>query len=627
MFCSQNCERSFAVAWLFLTLYTRPRSIACSVHLRHRYLCPSERTSGIAISTSLSRGSSTTRFAPHPVELNKSAPPLPEGSRGEPVPLAWKVGDCNKVPHRLPPLSGAPCKISVEPEILPGRPCKRLSIQSESSVDTSITSADAAEDFDAKPVKFQPLVRERRKLDSLHSLSSIATTARSFRRPTGKVGDSLVRSARCASGHMDQEDSQEELSYGATWRLVKILQSSSDTFIACVILMNGIFIGLQTNHTAVSLSEEFPTWYFVVDFAFFIVFFIELLIRIWIFRGSFFTVPSWAWNVFDSALVALQLVELLATFIVGSSVRGLAAADSLKNLAFVRLLRVMRVLRTLRLARLMQFVGELHVVKQAIEATVRPLLGALLLLALMCFCAGIFFTQLVAMYRIELKEANQADERLSQYWGNLGRSMLSLFESCFGGVDWDDVATPLSDIHQGVMLLFIAFVTFITIAMVNVITGIFVESAVSKAEAAKVASLSKLLHKSFEASTNYLTRSDFDDIVEDDDLSKQLFEFGINIGEAETLFDFLAGDGKEVQVDHLLAGMMRLRSNAKFIDTLTLADAIKSVHRKVKETNRKSSQELSEIKKNIATSPAVPTSTPARAEDDLRLCYPSCDEA
>eukprot|EP00927_Polykrikos_kofoidii_P086207 TRINITY_DN9593_c0_g2_i1.p1 TRINITY_DN9593_c0_g2~~TRINITY_DN9593_c0_g2_i1.p1 ORF type:complete len:617 (+),score=69.83 TRINITY_DN9593_c0_g2_i1:56-1852(+) len=430
-----------------------------------------------------------------------------------------------------------------------------------------------------------------------------------------KITESLVRSARHA--FVEREESQEELVSWESWRAVVLLRSSSEAFIAGTIVLNGIFIGVQTNYMAVSLSEDFPAWFFFADFVFFFIFFFEILLRIGFLRSRFFFAASWSWNIFDAVLVLLQLVELVATFFVGAQVKELATADSLKNLAFIRLLRVMRLMRTLRLARVLQFMGELNVVKEAIVATLRPLFGALLLLALMSYCMGIFFTQLVSLHRISAPPAS-IDERLPLYWGSLSRSTLSLFESCFGGVDWDDVAVPLSDINGFVMLLFIAFVAFVTIAMVNVITGIFVESAVSKADGAKVASLSKLLQKHIVEDDmlpgHGVGRWRFEEIFEDEKFRQQLFDFGINYGEAETLYDFLCGESERVEADQLRAGIMRLRTNAKFIDTLTLTNSIRSVQRRVEESKKTLSMMHSAVHSGVPTDVFLPS-------------YPLCDEA
>eukprot|EP00927_Polykrikos_kofoidii_P082512 TRINITY_DN8224_c0_g1_i5.p1 TRINITY_DN8224_c0_g1~~TRINITY_DN8224_c0_g1_i5.p1 ORF type:complete len:630 (-),score=94.33 TRINITY_DN8224_c0_g1_i5:49-1938(-) len=428
-------------------------------------------------------------------------------------------------------------------------------------------------------------------------------------RRTIKVSTSLVRSAKSAQNFLEGEESQEEIQPSTKRRVFKFLTDMSDMFIAAVILMNGIFMGVQTNHMATTLSEAPPKWFLILELMFFTFFLAELLLRVACLRCRFFTCPTWHWNIFDTILVLLQLIEIVMEWSIGNNVKELSSADSLKNLAFVRLLRVMRLLRTLRLVRLLQVMGELNAVVQAIFATLRPLFNTLLLLALLTYCSSIFITQLVSMYIIGAKEFTSVDERLPQYWGSLPRSMLSLFESCFGGVDWADAGTPLGDIHYGVMLLFIAFIAFVTIAMINIITGIFVQSAVSKADAAVVASLLRLLNTHVTEDPAVpgtgITRQRFDEMF-DDNFKKQLFEFGINHGEAQTLYDILSAESGRVQVDELVAGMLRLRTNAKFIDTLTLSNSVATLQQRIKESREECQQTLSSIKKDLRKNSNTP---------------------
>eukprot|EP00927_Polykrikos_kofoidii_P020176 TRINITY_DN19507_c0_g2_i1.p1 TRINITY_DN19507_c0_g2~~TRINITY_DN19507_c0_g2_i1.p1 ORF type:complete len:704 (+),score=144.35 TRINITY_DN19507_c0_g2_i1:56-2113(+) len=430
----------------------------------------------------------------------------------------------------------------------------------------------------------------RHLTNAIKESCNVPRSKTSWRFKSPKIGQQFVTSTTWTE---DPEDEYPQDNWVS--RLQGLLLGSTDAAVGGAVVLNGIFIGLQTNHMATKLTETTPTWYFFVDSIFLAFFTFELLCRVLYHRLHFFNVPSWGWNIFDSCLVLMQVAEFIVESFVGANLTELNAAQSVKNLAFVRLLRVMRLLRTLRMARLLQFMGELNVVKQAVLATIRPLIGALLLLVLMSYCGGIFFTQMVATHRIRaIVEKDTLDPRLAAYWGDVARSMLSLFESCFGGIDWDDLAAPLVHIHQAVSLAFIAFVAFVTIAMMNVITGIFVESAVSKADFAKTNSLSKLLRPYLGMDSNTgqdheatkpMSRRRFEEIFLNVQLREELKEFGVNHGEASILFDFLAADGSRgtVKPEEFLAGMLRLRTNSKFIDTLTLLSSMHNIRQRLNE--------------------------------------------
>merc|ERR1712012_1292040 len=59
----------------------------------------------------------------------------------------------------------------------------------------------------------------------------------------------------------------------------------------------------------------------------------------------------------------------------------------------------------------------------------------------------------------------------------LAKTMLSLFQAVSGGLDWDVVVTPLM-MHISVWLapLFSLYMAFTLLAMMNVVTAVFVES-------------------------------------------------------------------------------------------------------------------------------------------------------
>lgn len=67
------------------------------------------------------------------------------------------------------------------------------------------------------------------------------------------------------------------------------------------------------------------------------------------------------------------------------------------------------------------------------------------------------------------------------YWGSLGTSMLTLYASVTGGVDWDTVGRPIGDISALWMIVFIVYISVTFFAMLNVITGVFCQSAIDSA--------------------------------------------------------------------------------------------------------------------------------------------------
>merc|ERR1712176_111513 len=72
---------------------------------------------------------------------------------------------------------------------------------------------------------------------------------------------------------------------------------------------------------------------------------------------------------------------------------------------------------------------------------------------------------------------------LAEYYGSLSTSMLVLFQAISNGTDWRECMEPLVRFCSPWLgLMFIMYVVFTLFGMLNVITAVFVESAVQAAE-------------------------------------------------------------------------------------------------------------------------------------------------
>merc|ERR1712217_681264 len=70
---------------------------------------------------------------------------------------------------------------------------------------------------------------------------------------------------------------------------------------------------------------------------------------------------------------------------------------------------------------------------------------------------------------------------LNWYYGTVPRSVFTLFKSVIGGVDWQDVVLPLSDVGGIYVFLFLCYTIFVQLAVMNVVTGFFLQNAIEQA--------------------------------------------------------------------------------------------------------------------------------------------------
>jgi len=202
--------------------------------------------------------------------------------------------------------------------------------------------------------------------------------------------------------------------------------------VCAVLIVNVLTIGWETESMAKSRSTQTYLGQVVLNWLFCLFFVAEISLRLFVHGQSFFLVRSWRWNTFELLVVAMQVVEeVLSTvdFIVG---RNQAIGASLKvNAPGLRLLRMMRLVKLLRFGRLIRMFKELHTLAISFAASLKTFFWTMVLLMLILYVAGVFFTQLVAYYSDDLPDAEEATAvNLHSYWGSLFRSILSSMQLC-----------------------------------------------------------------------------------------------------------------------------------------------------------------------------------------------------
>lgn len=131
----------------------------------------------------------------------------------------------------------------------------------------------------------------------------------------------------------------------------------------------------------------------VCEATFCALFVVELMLRLYVYRCSFFWVQGRGWNIFDLVAVGLQLIEKIGVAIVGS--------DTMPGggFSFVSILRILRIIRVVRLIRILRLITELRTLVSSILTSMKSLFWTVVLLALMVYTISLYLTQLVADHR------------------------------------------------------------------------------------------------------------------------------------------------------------------------------------------------------------------------------------
>jgi len=239
----------------------------------------------------------------------------------------------------------------------------------------------------------------------------------------------------------------------------------------------------------------------------------------------------------------------------------------------------MRLVRVIRLVRIVRFVRGLRVLVYSIIGTLRSLVWALLLLLIVIYIFGITFTQ--AIYDHVATLDYDPGERYTRYWGTLARSMLTLFECIIDGLSWDSAIRTLGDAGWFWVALFLLYISLTVLAMLNVITGVFCQSAMDGAQKDSdilvqeymqnknrlIGRVRELFDTIDSSGKGHITMEDFEQNLDSPSMKAYFESLDLDAQDAWTLFKLL--DDQEtyaIDCEDFIMGCMRLKGGAKAID-------------------------------------------------------------
>lgn len=217
-------------------------------------------------------------------------------------------------------------------------------------------------------------------------------------------------------------------------RLARWVESSSvQYFIAAVIILNGVILGLETS---AGVMASYGTLLIALDRICLVIFIIEIAIKMYAFRVGFWR--DW-WNLFDVLVVGVALVP-------GSG-----------SLAVLRSLRVLRVLR------LMTVVPSLRKVVAAFLHSIPGLTSVVAVMAVFFYTAAVLATGLFG-------------ESHPQWFGGVGASLYTLFQ-IMTLESWSmGIVRPVMEVHPNAWMFFVPFIMVATFTILNLFIGIIVST-------------------------------------------------------------------------------------------------------------------------------------------------------
>mmetsp|Transcript_117842 Transcript_117842/g.334107 ORF Transcript_117842/g.334107 Transcript_117842/m.334107 type:complete len:640 (-) Transcript_117842:58-1977(-) len=332
-----------------------------------------------------------------------------------------------------------------------------------------------------------------------------------------------------------------------------------------LVIVNAITIGIQTDIEARDYkSGSTPQHFLIIEYMFVCIFTFELALRLYVYRCDFWLMKGNHYNIMDFVLVSLQLLEV--------------ALDPMpQNISFLRVFRIFRLLRVVRLVRILRHIRELRTLIVSIMTSLRSLLWTMVLLLLIIYMFSLYFTELVKdhLHKNESPSNSEELEDLKKYFGGVGISMLYMFECLFGGQDWDVFLQPLRLAFGDVMVFpFLLYISFSELAILNVVTGVFVDNVLVCAKKDQDIFLLNNVRELFQQIGGVTCEMDwrmFENLLHTPQMKEAFKAINVDPSEARGLFKLLDMDNSGVvNAEEFLCGCMKLRGPAKALDLAIL---------------------------------------------------------
>eukprot|EP00930_Biecheleria_cincta_P047706 TRINITY_DN3312_c0_g1_i2.p1 TRINITY_DN3312_c0_g1~~TRINITY_DN3312_c0_g1_i2.p1 ORF type:complete len:1167 (+),score=199.97 TRINITY_DN3312_c0_g1_i2:114-3614(+) len=349
--------------------------------------------------------------------------------------------------------------------------------KSRKRTNKDVTNHSAAKHPAAVEAVDEPGGRRDELLEDDNPVKS-TTTSESFHKirrsvTNGSNGLGLTRSSR-----------RPEL--GETWhdKVIRLCTMPRfEAFFAALIVANTVVMSFQVQYRGIE-SGKLIDYYGIdkhaneiwpgadvafdgLDWAFGVIFSIEIVLKLVAFHVRFFLDP---WNVIDFLVVAAWAVE--------------AGAGNLKlplDPMMLRLIRLVKLLRMLRLIRTVKGFDSLYIMLTAIKGSMWALMWSMLVLLVVIMMLALMTTTLCEAYITDNSNPIERRNLVYKYFGTFSRSGLTMFEMTLA--NWVPPSRALTEnLGEWLVIFALVFKASLGFSVVKVIMGVFVQVTFDVAE-------------------------------------------------------------------------------------------------------------------------------------------------
>eukprot|EP00812_Abedinium_dasypus_P009350 NODE_3045_length_838_cov_314.426564.p1 GENE.NODE_3045_length_838_cov_314.426564~~NODE_3045_length_838_cov_314.426564.p1 ORF type:complete len:240 (-),score=100.92 NODE_3045_length_838_cov_314.426564:101-820(-) len=162
---------------------------------------------------------------------------------------------------------------------------------------------------------------------------------------------------------------------------------------------------------------------------------------------------------------------------------------------------------------------------------------------------------------------------LEEMYGTVYKVIWTLFEGISGGNDWSDLAQPVKDIHEFYNIVWGLYVLFVTLGVLNVVTGFFVDGSIQSSRDAREDLIQSALmrkavatdmlremfyHIDADASGD-VTLSELEESCKRPEIQQMFLALELDLHDTLAMFNIIDFNSKgAVNIDDFIEGCLRL---------------------------------------------------------------------
>eukprot|EP00930_Biecheleria_cincta_P023871 TRINITY_DN17160_c0_g1_i3.p1 TRINITY_DN17160_c0_g1~~TRINITY_DN17160_c0_g1_i3.p1 ORF type:complete len:563 (+),score=102.49 TRINITY_DN17160_c0_g1_i3:89-1777(+) len=345
------------------------------------------------------------------------------------------------------------------------------------------------------------------------------------------------------------------------------MSQSFEYLVLFLITVNTISIGLQTDVAARTGDQDVPGLVVIMNHAFNISFAAELVLRSFAYSS---TSTFWSYlgnNALDSAVIAMLAIEEAL-----AALRQLSASGHWHvhhELGIIRIVRILRLVRVIRSPSFLRVTSQLRAFVISIMDSVQGILWAIMLINVLTYVFAIYLTSTVTDYRKHNSDSEH--EVLVHHYGSVTATMISLLVGMLNGEQWYDIALPLGQCSSWLVAVFAAYMIICILGVLNMVTGVFVTTALKHVDRDKLIvlkiQLTDIFHKSDTDKSGTLTMDELDEHLENPQLLREPQDIDLKPDDARTIFHLLDEEGVgDIDINDMVAAAVNLQGAAKALD-------------------------------------------------------------